>query len=159
MWFLAWDVKTDYYISSPWNCSYFNAYNFIQTCSDLKYICTHGKFNNHTAHHLYSIITVAVNAMGVMKMGNIGTRAGIKPISLVIRKPFCHLGSLISPSYPRLSVYVAACMRHQWRLTEHNNTNMELMLYVFAWWAIIGESVVSPWLCARSWSVARGPVI
>ena len=48
--------------------------------------------------------------MGVMKMGNIAPRAGLKPTSLTFRVSVLllhHVGSLTSPLYPRPPFYVA----------------------------------------------------
>ena len=44
-----------------------------------------GRFNNHTAHNLYMIMFMAISVVGVMKMGNIVHRVGIKPTSLEFR--------------------------------------------------------------------------
>ena len=72
------------------------------------HVHTQGRFNNHTEHSLYRIMVMATSVMGVMNMGNIVLRVLIKPTSL----PFWvsvlhHVGTLMSPPYPRLSVYAA----------------------------------------------------
>ena len=54
-----------------------------------------------------------------MKMGNNVPREVFKPISLAFQAsvlPFHHVGSLMSPLYPCLPVYVAPCLRDQCRL-------------------------------------------
>ena len=53
--------------------------------------------------------------MGVMKMGNIVPRAGLKPTSLAFRDsvlPLHHVGCPMSPLYPRPPL----CLRGQCRL-------------------------------------------
>ena len=47
---------------------------------------TQGRFNNHTVHSLYSIMVMETSVVGVMKIGNIVIRAGLKPTSLA----FCY---------------------------------------------------------------------
>ena len=57
--------------------------------------------------------------MGVTKMGNIVHRMGIEPTSLAFRAsvlPLHHVGSLISPLYPRPSVFAPPCLRGKWLL-------------------------------------------
>ena len=52
--------------------------------------------------------------VGVMKMGNILPRVGIKPTFLTFRAsvlPLHHVGTLVSPLYPHLPVYAAHCLR------------------------------------------------
>ena len=49
-------------------------------------------------------------------MGNTVPKAGFKPTSLAFRAsvlPLHHIGSLMSPLYPRLPVYAAPCLRGQ----------------------------------------------
>ena len=56
--------------------------------------------------------------MGVTKMENTVPRAGLKPRSLAFWAsvlPSHHVGSLMSPLYPRPHVYVALCLRGQCR--------------------------------------------
>ena len=56
------------------------------------------------------------NGVRVMKMGNIVPRAGIKPISLEVLASeisLHHIGSLMSPLYPRLPAYAAPFLRGQ----------------------------------------------
>ena len=53
--------------------------------------------------------------MGVMKIGNIVPRGGIKPTSLAFWAsvlPLCHVGSLMS-LYPHLPVYADPCLKGQ----------------------------------------------
>ena len=64
--------------SSPWNCKYFNAYNYRHTGIGLTYT-SQGRFNNHTAHSVYRIMLLATSVMSVMKMGM--PRAGIESTS------------------------------------------------------------------------------
>ena len=57
--------------------------------------------------------------MGVMKMGNTVHRVTLKSTSLAFQVsvlPLNHIGSLISPLYPHLPVYVVICLRGQCRL-------------------------------------------
>ena len=57
--------------------------------------------------------------MGVMKMGNIVLRVGIKTTSLALWAsvlPLHHVGSLMSPLYPHLPVYAVSCLRGQCKL-------------------------------------------
>ena len=49
------------------------------------HIHTQGKFLNHTACSLYRIMVMAISVVGVMKIGNIMPRAGLKPTSLELR--------------------------------------------------------------------------
>ena len=42
-------------------------------------------FNNHIAYSLYKIMITATSVVGVMKMGNIMPKAGIKPTSLAFQ--------------------------------------------------------------------------
>ena len=35
------------------------------------YVCTQGRFNNHTAHSLYRIMVMGISVVGMMKMGNV----------------------------------------------------------------------------------------
>ena len=68
-----------------------------------------GGFNNHTMHSLYTIIIMAATVMGMMKMGNIAPRLGLKPTSLVFQAivfPLHLVGSLTSPLYSCLPVYL-----------------------------------------------------
>ena len=106
--------------SSPWNCMFFNAFNYIHTTA--LHIHTQGTFTNHTEHSLYRILVTAASVMAVVKMGNTVPRVGIKPTSLAFWasvKPLHHIGSLISPLYPRLPVYVAPCLRGECRLLQY----------------------------------------
>ena len=71
-----------------------------------------------------------------MKIGNIVPRTGIEPISLVFQAsvlPLHHVGALMSPLYPCLSVYAAPCLRDQYRL---------LQMYTFGC-AMFGESPIT----------------
>ena len=45
---------------------------------------TQNRFNNHTVHSLYRIVITATSLVGMMKMGNIVARVGIKPTSLAL---------------------------------------------------------------------------
>ena len=76
---LTSEVNADYYTHPPWNCKSFNAYNYIQAVA--LHIHTQGRFKNHTAHSLYRIMVTATGVMGVMKVGNIVPRVGLKPTS------------------------------------------------------------------------------
>ena len=54
-----------------------------------------------------------------MKMGNIVSRSENEPTALAFWAsvlPVHHLGSLMSPLYPRPPIYVAPCLRGQCRL-------------------------------------------
>ena len=56
--------------------------------------------------------------MGVIKMGNIVPRVGVRPTSLAFQirvLPLHHIGSLISPLYLYLSVYAVPCLIGQCR--------------------------------------------
>ena len=60
--------------------------------------------------HLRRTLLFMYMSWGVMKLGNIVPRAGLEPTSLVLRSrvlPLQHIGSLMSPLYPRLTVYAA----------------------------------------------------
>ena len=48
-----------------------------------------GRLNNHTAWNLYSVMVTRTSVVGVLKMGNIVLKAGIKPTSLAFR-PMCY---------------------------------------------------------------------
>ena len=64
-------------------------------------------------------MVTANRVMGVTKMVNIVPRAGLEPPSLTFRArvlPLCHIGSLMSPLYPRPTVHAAPCLRGQHRL-------------------------------------------
>ena len=83
-------------------------------------IHTQGMFTNHTTHSLYRIVVMATSVVGVMKMGNIAPRMGLKSTSLAFRAsglPLHHKGCLMSELYAHLSVYAAHCLRGQlsWR--------------------------------------------
>ena len=57
--------------------------------------------------------------VGAMKMGNIVPRVGSKPTSLAFRASVLsihHIGSLMSPIFPHLPVYVGPCRRGQCRI-------------------------------------------
>ena len=49
---------------------------------------TQGRFNNHTARSLHSIMITAASVVGVMNMGNIAPRAGLEPY-LQHSRPVC----------------------------------------------------------------------
>ena len=54
------------------------------------HIHTQGRFDNHTAHDLYSIKNTAASVMGVRKMGNIVHRAGIECTYLTFRASYAN---------------------------------------------------------------------
>ena len=82
MQFLALKVSGDYYTYPPGIVHILMlTITYIQVIA--LHIHTQDRFNNHTLHSLYRIMVMATNDVGVMKMGNSVSRAGIKPISLV----------------------------------------------------------------------------
>ena len=59
-------------------------------------------------------------------MGTIVPRAVIEPTSLAFQAsviPFHHLGFLMSPLYPRLTLYEAPCLRGRYRLLHSSPWN------------------------------------
>ena len=65
---------------------------------------------------IYNII------VGVIKIESIVLRVGIKPTSLAFQAsvlPFHHVGSLMSPLYPRPPIYAAPCLRGQCKLLQY----------------------------------------
>ena len=75
-----------------------------------------------------------LTVVGEMKMGNIVPRVEIEPTSLAFWASVLllhHVGSLISPLYPRLPVYTAPCLRRQckplhsspWNCNSFNSYN------------------------------------
>ena len=75
--------------SSPWN--HLLMLTYIHTGNG----DTQGRFNNHTACSLSSILVMATSVVGVMKMGNIVPIAGLEPTSPGFRAtvlPFHHVG-------------------------------------------------------------------
>ena len=97
------------------------------------HIHTQSRFNNYTAHRLYRILIIATSVMGVMKIGNVITRAGITSLAFRVSVlPLHHIRSLMSPLYPCLPVYSAACLRGQCRLLQYVfTTNISYVSYVF----------------------------
>ena len=85
--------------SSLWNCKPFNTLQ-LHTYRQSPHIYEKGRFNNHTAHSLYKILVMETSVLGVMKIGNIVPRAGIKSTSLAFHAsmlsitphglPWCH---------------------------------------------------------------------
>ena len=66
--------------------------------------------------------------MGVMKRGNIAPRVRIEPTSLELwasALPLHHIGSLMSPLFPRLPVYVAPCLR------VYTHTHIYIYIYIY----------------------------
>ena len=66
------------------------------------------------------------NVVGVTKMGNIVSRAGIEITPLHVGpwyEQLHHLGSLMSPCYPCIPVYAAPCFRGQYRLLQSSPWN------------------------------------
>ena len=62
---------------------------------------------------------VDICVVGVTKMGNIVSRVGLEPTSLVFQVSVLalhHIGSLMSPLYPRPPVYAVPCLRGRCRL-------------------------------------------
>ena len=65
----------------------------------------------------------ANSVMGVMKMGNIIPRVGIKPTSLAFSASVLqlhHVGSLMSPVYPCSPDYASPCLKGRCRLLHMN---------------------------------------
>ena len=80
------------------------------------YICIH-RAGSKTIQRV--VMVMATSVINVMKMGNIVLGAGIKLTSLSFQARVLslhHIGSLMSPLYPRPPVYVAPCLRGQCRL-------------------------------------------
>ena len=72
---------------------------------------------------------MATSVMGMMKMGNIMPRVGFKPTSLAFKASVLtlhHIGSLMLPLYPHLTVYAAHCLRGQCRLLQY----LHLFMYM-----------------------------
>ena len=70
-----------------------------------------GRFDKHTMDNLYRIMVMETSVVGMMKMGNIVHRAGIKPTYLA------SWASVLITTPPRLpdvkfvpTVYVASCL-------------------------------------------------
>ena len=65
--------------------------------------------------HVMQISTDQITSVvGVTKMGKIVPRVELEPTSLASRAsvlPLHHVGSLMSPLYPRPPVYVDLCLR------------------------------------------------
>ena len=90
---------------SPWNYKSFNAYNYIHTGNVLTYIDTQGRFNNYTTCSLDRILVMETRVVSEMKMGNIVSRAGIKPTYLTFEAsvlPLHRVGSYMLPVYSHL---------------------------------------------------------
>ena len=70
--------------------------------------------------------------MGVIKMGNIVPRVGLKPTShesWASVLPFHHVGSLMSAIYPHLPVYAAPCLRSGQTTTKSTYTCVFYIIY------------------------------
>ena len=69
---------------------------------------------------------MATSVTGVMKTGNIVSRAGFEPTSLAFRAsvlPLHHIGSLLSPLCPHLPVYAAPYLRGHWHRNRAFNNS------------------------------------
>ena len=53
---------------------------YIQSVTSHKH--TQDRFHDHTVHNVYRIMVTATRVLGVMKMGNIASRAGDEPTPL-----------------------------------------------------------------------------
>ena len=71
--------SADYYTHPPGIVSF----NCIPAIS--LHIHTQGRFNNHTVNSLYRTVVMATSVVGLMKMGNIMPKAGIKTTSQEFR--------------------------------------------------------------------------
>ena len=100
MQFLAPEVSTDYYTHLPGIVSLLmlTIQTYGQSPYIYIYIYTQGRFNNYTVHILYRIIITATSVVGVMKMGNVVSRAGIEPTSMAFWASVLphHVASLMS---------------------------------------------------------------
>ena len=112
---LASEINVDYYIHLPGIVSLLMLIiTYIQAMALYIHI--------HTAHSLYKIMDMATSVVGVMKVGHILPRAGLEPTSLAFQAsvlPLHHIGSLMSPLYPRPLVYAAPCLRGQCSLLQY----------------------------------------
>ena len=89
---------------SPWNCKPFNTYYYIHLGNGLIYTYT-GQAQQPYSTQLIQDPGHGLNVEGVMKMGNIVPRVGLKPTSPAFQAsvlPFHHICSHMSPRYPRL---------------------------------------------------------
>ena len=90
--------------SSPWNCMYITAYNYIHTDNGFTYTYT-GQVQQPHSSQLVQGHGHATSVMGVTNMGNIVPRARVKPTSLTFPVSVLrlhHIDSQTLPLYPRL---------------------------------------------------------
>ena len=98
--------------------------------------------------------------VGVKKIGTTMPRAGFEPTSLTFRAsvlPLHHVGSLISPLFPCLPVYVALGFRGQCRLLHSspwNRKSFNAYNYIHTGNAamVLGSTAIQHVACAGSWS-------
>ena len=107
-------------------------------------------------HHQY----IWKYVVGVMKMVNTVPRARIKHTSLAFQAsvlPLHHVGSLMSPVYPCLPVYVALCLRGQCRLLHSppwncKSFNVYNYIHTYIYMHRVGSTTIQGIDCTGLWS-------
>ena len=98
----------------PWNCVSMLTITYIHRVGSTTIQCIACRGS----------MVIPTSVVGVMKMGNIVTRMGLKPTSLAFRAKVLslhHIAYLMSLQFPHPPVYVALCLRGQCRLLQYHS--------------------------------------
>ena len=89
---------------------------------------TQGRFNNHIAHNLNSIMVTATSVVGVMKMGNITPIAGLEPISVSFQASVLPLHNVGFPDVTTIPTPTCVCSSLPQRSLQ--STTQAMHLYI-----------------------------